>query len=178
MPVQAELRGASVRRGQQRLCPPLRRGARRTAVSIRLHPLWASLQVINEDSEALTAHRVSRGRGPTRPGPQVCSLRKGWQGCSPGPGSLCRGPSYVQSSLFKQRLTGNLASLTHSDSTLLRKKKEEQEPAEGRVSCQDWLRVRGLLSTMAHALLTPLLESPEAALPPAWLEKWGSAFST
>ena len=42
-----------------------------------------------------------------------------------------------EQSLFKQSLTGNLAPLTHSDSTLLRKKKEEQEPAPGRVSRQE-----------------------------------------
>lgn len=83
-----------------------------------------------------------------------------------------------EQSLFKQSLTGNLAPLTHSDSTLLRKKKEEQEPALGRVSRQE-LAPRQRLAE--HNGLCPDPHSSRALrqpLPPAWLEKRGPAFST
>ena len=79
-----------------------------------------------------------------------------------------------EQSLFKQSLTGNLAPLTHSDSTLLRKKKEEQEPALGRVSRQELAPGGGRLSTMACALNSPQLQSPEVALSPRPAKEEGS----
>jgi hypothetical protein len=71
--------------------------------------------------------------------PQGSGLgRDSWQGLQSWPVEPVQRPKICsEQSLFKQSLTGNLALLTHSDSTLLRKKKQEPEPAPGRVSRQE-----------------------------------------
>lgn len=83
-----------------------------------------------------------------------------------------------EQSLFKQSLTGNLAPLTHSDSTLLRKKKEEQEPALGRVSRQELAPRRRPAEHNGLCPELPTAPKPGGSLvPPAWLKKKGPAFS-
>lgn len=82
-----------------------------------------------------------------------------------------------EQSLFKQSLTGNLAPLTHSDSTLLRKKERgAEEPALGRVSRQE-LALRPRAAEHA-SLCLHLPAAPKPQRPSAWLSKRGPAFST
>lgn len=70
--------------------------------------------------------------------PGLQSQQRWLAGPQPWPQEPAQRPKLCsEQSLFKQSLTGNLAPLTHSDSTLLRNKKEQQEPALGRVSRQE-----------------------------------------
>lgn len=83
-------------------------------------------------TEALRAERASpgNGQGPSQvPGRVILGTPALWSqqgrlaGPWPWPRELMQRPKLCsEQSLFKQSLTGNLAPLTHSDSTLLRKK--------------------------------------------------------
>jgi hypothetical protein len=114
---------------------------------------------VTRELTASNSGQLGQAPGSSHPGDPSRAV---WQAPGPGPRSLCRGPSSVQSSLFKHSLTGNLALLTHSDSTLLRKKKKEAGPTPARVSCQVLAPSRAL-KTMACALISPP-QDPEAAV--------------
>lgn len=126
-----------------------------------------------QDREVSRELTASLGERPARPLAEAVLWTPGlWPqlrwlaGPKPWPRDSVQRPRLCsEQSLFKHSLTGNLALLTHSDSTLLRKKKKEPEPTPARVSHQV-LTPSSVLSTMACAPISPPQNPQGSACPP------------